>query len=92
MAEIIIPFILVLSFSLNTNISNVKKARLNSMLTALDNSKLADVPKNTTLSNVDTLLSLQLGTIMCISFLYLDATSFKIARFFFICTLNRLST
>jgi U11/U12 small nuclear ribonucleoprotein SNRNP25 len=55
----------------------VKKARLNSTLAALLHDPiLADVPKNPTLSDVDTLISLELGSAMRISVLKLDDTSF----------------
>ncbi|XP_071924426.1 U11/U12 small nuclear ribonucleoprotein 25 kDa protein isoform X2 [Coffea arabica] len=57
--------------------SNVKKARLHSTLAALlDDPVLADVPKKPTLSDVDTLISLELGSAMRISVLKLDGTSF----------------
>uniref|UniRef100_A0A2N9FMS1 SNRNP25 ubiquitin-like domain-containing protein n=1 Tax=Fagus sylvatica TaxID=28930 RepID=A0A2N9FMS1_FAGSY len=58
----------------------VKKARLNSTLAALLHDPiLADVPKNPTLSDVDTLISLELGSAMRISVLKLDDTSFDLA-------------
>ncbi|KAM4075091.1 hypothetical protein ACB094_10G143500 [Castanea mollissima] len=58
----------------------VKKARLNSTLaTLLHDPILADVPKNPTLSDVDTLISLELGSAMRISILKLDDTSFDVA-------------
>lgn len=55
----------------------VKKARLNSTLAALlDDPVLADVPKDPTLSDVDTLISLELGSAMRVSVLKLDGNSF----------------
>lgn len=60
----------------------VKKARLNSTLaTLLRDPILADVPKNPTLSDVDTLISLELGSAMRISILKLDDTSFGTVSF-----------
>ncbi|EOY15154.1 Ubiquitin-like superfamily protein isoform 1 [Theobroma cacao] len=62
------------------NNNNVKKAKLHSTLAALlDDPILADVPKKPTLSDVDTLISLELGSAMRISILKLDGTSFDIA-------------
>ncbi|KAK9269901.1 hypothetical protein L1049_025474 [Liquidambar formosana] len=62
------------------NSNNVKKARLHSTLAALlDDPILADVPKKPTLSDVDTLVSLELGSAMRISVLKLDGTSFDVA-------------
>ena len=59
------------------NSNNVKKARLHSTLTALlDDPILADVPKEPTLSDVDTLINLELGSAMRISVIKLDSTSF----------------
>ncbi|XP_062150935.1 U11/U12 small nuclear ribonucleoprotein 25 kDa protein [Alnus glutinosa] len=59
---------------------NVKKARLNSTLDALLHDPiLADVPNNPTLSDVDTLISLELGSAMRLSVLKLDGTSFDVA-------------
>lgn len=59
------------------NSNNVKKARLHSTLTALlDDPILADVPKEPTLSDVDTLINLELGSAMRISVVKLDSTSF----------------
>ncbi|XP_027356497.1 U11/U12 small nuclear ribonucleoprotein 25 kDa protein isoform X2 [Abrus precatorius] len=62
------------------NKSNIKKkARLNSLLTTLLNDPiLSDVPKNPTLADVDTLISFELGSAMCISVLKLDGTSFDV--------------
>ena len=58
------------------NSNNVKKARLHSTLAALlDDPILADVPKKPSLSDVDTLISLELGSAMRISILKLDGTS-----------------
>lgn len=70
---------------------NVKRARLNSTLAALlDDPVLADVPKNPTLSDVDTLISLELGSAMRISLLKPDS-SFGILSFLFcIFTINYL--
>lgn len=60
--------------------SRVKKARLNSKLAALlDDPILSDVPKKPTLSDVDTLINLELGSAMRISVLKLDGTSFDVA-------------
>ncbi|XP_068314269.1 U11/U12 small nuclear ribonucleoprotein 25 kDa protein-like isoform X2 [Pyrus communis] len=57
--------------------SNIKKARLQSTLAALVNDPiLSDVPKKPTLSDVDTLISLELGSAMRVSVLKLDGTSF----------------
>ncbi|KAL6982638.1 U11/U12 small nuclear ribonucleoprotein [Sarracenia purpurea var. burkii] len=62
------------------NSNNVKKARLHSALaTLLDDPILADVPKKPTLSDVDTLFCLELGSAMRISVLKLDDTSFDVA-------------
>ncbi|XP_052189078.1 U11/U12 small nuclear ribonucleoprotein 25 kDa protein [Diospyros lotus] len=59
--------------------SNVKNARLNSMLAALlEDPILADVPKKPTLSDVDTLISLELGSAMRISVQKLDGTSLDV--------------
>lgn len=61
------------------NTNNVKKVKLNSTLAALlDDPVLADVPKKPTLSDVDTLISLELGSAMRVSVLKLDGTSFGI--------------
>ncbi|XP_022140942.1 U11/U12 small nuclear ribonucleoprotein 25 kDa protein [Momordica charantia] len=60
--------------------NNVKKVRLNSTLAALlDDPILADVPKNPTLSDVDTLISLELGSAMRISVLKLDGAAIDVA-------------
>ncbi|GKU90184.1 hypothetical protein SLEP1_g4214 [Rubroshorea leprosula] len=62
------------------NSNNVKKARLHSTLAALlDDPILGDVPKKPTLSDVDTLINLELGSAMRISVLKLDCTSFDVA-------------
>ncbi|OAY59041.1 U11/U12 small nuclear ribonucleoprotein 25 kDa protein isoform X1 [Manihot esculenta] len=62
------------------NSSNVKKAKLQSTLAALlDDPILADVPRKPTLTDVDTLISLELGSAMRISVLKLDGTSFDVA-------------
>ncbi|KAL5557163.1 hypothetical protein UlMin_039399 [Ulmus minor] len=61
-------------------ISNIKKAKLNSTLAALlDDPILSDVPKKPTFSDVDTLISLELGSAMRISVLKLDGTTFDVA-------------
>ncbi|KAI3730315.1 hypothetical protein L1987_61484 [Smallanthus sonchifolius] len=66
--------------ALEYNSNNVKKAKLNSTLAALlDDPVLADVPKKPTLSDVDTLISLELGSAMRVSVLKLDGTSFDVA-------------
>lgn len=60
--------------------SSVKKARLHSTLAALlDDPILSDVPKKPTLSDVDTLISLELGSAMRVSVLKLDGTSIDVA-------------
>lgn len=57
--------------------SSMKKARLQSILSALlDDPILSDVPKKPSLADVDTLISLEMGSAMKISILKLDATSF----------------
>ncbi|KAK3231924.1 hypothetical protein Dsin_003805 [Dipteronia sinensis] len=62
------------------NSNNVKRAKLHSTLAALlDDPILADVHKKPTLSDVDTLISLELGSAMRISILKLDGTSFDVA-------------
>lgn len=59
------------------NSNTMKKARLHSTLTALlEDPILADVPKKPTLSDVDTLISLEMGSAMRISILKLGGTSF----------------
>lgn len=59
------------------NSNTMKKARLHSTLTALlDDPTLADVPNKPTLSDVDTLISLEMGSAMRICILKLDGTSF----------------
>ncbi|XAR73287.1 hypothetical protein NMG60_11007205 [Bertholletia excelsa] len=58
---------------------NIKKARLSSTLAALlDDPILADVPKKPTLSDVDTLISLELGSAMRISVLKLDGSCIEV--------------
>ncbi|KAL2250037.1 U11/U12 small nuclear ribonucleoprotein 25 kDa protein [Sesamum indicum] len=60
--------------------SSVKKARLQSTLTALlTDPILADVPKKPSLSDVDTLINLELGSAMRITVLKLDGTSLEVA-------------
>ncbi|XP_030525565.1 U11/U12 small nuclear ribonucleoprotein 25 kDa protein [Rhodamnia argentea] len=62
------------------NSSNIKRAKLHSTLSALlQDPLLADVPKSPTLSDVDTLISLELGSAMRVSVLKLDGTSFDVA-------------
>ncbi|KAI3464756.1 hypothetical protein Pfo_021419 [Paulownia fortunei] len=62
------------------NSSSVKKARLQSTLAALlSDPILADVPKKPSLSDVDTLINLELGSAMRITVLKLDGTSFEVA-------------
>ncbi|XP_075080885.1 uncharacterized protein LOC107760538 isoform X2 [Nicotiana tabacum] len=57
--------------------SDMKKARLHSTLVALLNDPvLSDVPKKPTLMDVDTLISLELGSAMRISILKLDGSCF----------------
>lgn len=59
------------------NEGDVKRAKLNSTLTALLNDPiLADAPKKPTLSDVDTMISLELGSAMRLSVLRLDGTVF----------------
>ncbi|KAK4390861.1 U11/U12 small nuclear ribonucleoprotein [Sesamum angolense] len=60
--------------------SSVKKARLQSTLTTLlTDPILADVPKKPSLSDVDTLINLELGSAMRITVLKLDGTSLEVA-------------
>ncbi|KAF9621748.1 hypothetical protein IFM89_027602 [Coptis chinensis] len=62
------------------NSNTVKKARLQSTLSALlEDPILADVPKKPTLTEVDTLISLELGSAMRISINKMDGTSFEVA-------------
>lgn len=57
--------------------SSVKRAKLNSTLAALlSDPILADIPKKPTLSDVDTLISLELGSAMRLSILRLDGSTF----------------
>ncbi|XP_038982270.1 U11/U12 small nuclear ribonucleoprotein 25 kDa protein isoform X5 [Phoenix dactylifera] len=59
------------------NTSTAKKARLQSMLSALlDDPILSDVPKKPILADVDTLINLELGSAMKISVVRMDDTSF----------------
>ncbi|KAK6115130.1 hypothetical protein DH2020_007399 [Rehmannia glutinosa] len=61
------------------NSTNIKKARLQSTLAALlSDPILADVPKKPSLSDVDTLINLELGSAMRITILKLDGTSFEV--------------
>ncbi|KAK1304912.1 hypothetical protein QJS10_CPB11g02080 [Acorus calamus] len=60
--------------------NNTKKARLQSMLSALlDDPVLSDVPKKPSLSDVDTLISLELGSAMRVTVVKMDNTSFGVA-------------
>ncbi|KAL4186641.1 hypothetical protein AMTRI_Chr09g34960 [Amborella trichopoda] len=60
--------------------SKAKKARLQSMLNALlDDPILRDVPKDPTLNDVDTLISLEMGSAMKIIVVKMDNTSFDVA-------------
>ncbi|KAK4429450.1 U11/U12 small nuclear ribonucleoprotein [Sesamum alatum] len=60
--------------------SSVKKARLQSTLAALlSDPILSDVPKKPSLSDVDTLINLELGSAMRITVLKLDGTSLEVA-------------
>ncbi|XP_072954570.1 U11/U12 small nuclear ribonucleoprotein 25 kDa protein isoform X2 [Typha angustifolia] len=64
----------------NYNTSTAKKARLQSMLSALlDDPILSDVPKKPALADVDTLINLELGSAMKISVVKLDDISFDVA-------------
>ncbi|KAL1815100.1 hypothetical protein ACET3Z_017674 [Daucus carota] len=59
--------------------SNVKRSKLNSTLAALlDDAILSDVPKKPSLSDVETLISFELGSAMRISVLKMDGTSFDV--------------
>ncbi|TYI91544.1 hypothetical protein E1A91_D02G000800v1 [Gossypium mustelinum] len=65
---------------LGYNSKKVKKVAILSTLAALlDDPILADVPKKPSLSDVDTLINLELGSAMCISIFKLDGTSFDVA-------------
>ncbi|KAJ7966920.1 U11/U12 small nuclear ribonucleoprotein 25 kDa protein-like protein [Quillaja saponaria] len=62
------------------NSNNVKKARLHSTLVALlEDPILADVSKKPTLTDVETLISLELGSAMRIIVQKMDGTSFDVA-------------
>ncbi|KAL3845365.1 hypothetical protein ACJIZ3_002768 [Penstemon smallii] len=62
------------------NTNSIKKAKLQSTLAALLNDPvLADVPKKPSLSDVDTLINLELGSAMRITVLKMDGTSFDVA-------------
>ncbi|GER37398.1 U11/U12 small nuclear ribonucleoprotein 25 kDaprotein [Striga asiatica] len=59
--------------------NSIKKARLESTLTALlGDPILSDVPKKSSFSDVDTLISLELGSAMRVTVLKLDTTSFEV--------------
>nr|XP_017251431.1 PREDICTED: uncharacterized protein LOC108222055 isoform X1 [Daucus carota subsp. sativus] len=59
--------------------SNVKRSKLNLTLAALlDDAILSDVPKKPSLSDVETLISFELGSAMRISVLKMDGTSFDV--------------
>ncbi|PPD73871.1 hypothetical protein GOBAR_DD29212 [Gossypium barbadense] len=65
---------------LGYNSKKVKKVAILSTLAALlDDPILADVPKKPSLSDVDILINLELGSAMCISIFKLDGTSFDVA-------------
>ncbi|RZC55003.1 hypothetical protein C5167_013864 [Papaver somniferum] len=60
--------------------SNAKRARLQSTLSALlDDPILSDVPRKPNLTDVDTLINLELGSAMRISIVKMDGTSFEVA-------------
>ncbi|KAB1670501.1 hypothetical protein ES319_1Z159900v1 [Gossypium barbadense] len=62
---------------LGYNSKKVKKVAILSTLAALlDDPILADVPKKPSLSDVDILINVELGSAMCISIFKLDGTSF----------------
>ncbi|KAJ0974231.1 hypothetical protein J5N97_016196 [Dioscorea zingiberensis] len=62
------------------NSSTAKKARLQSMLSALlDDPILFDVPKKPTLEDVDTLINLELGSAMKVTVVKMDDTSLDVA-------------
>ncbi|CAA3032830.1 U11 U12 small nuclear ribonucleo 25 kDa [Olea europaea subsp. europaea] len=62
------------------NASLVKKAKLQSTMAALLNDPiLSDVTKNPTLSDVDTLINLELGSAMRICVVKMDGTSVDVA-------------
>ncbi|KAF6135629.1 hypothetical protein GIB67_028200 [Kingdonia uniflora] len=62
------------------NSNTVKKARLQSTLAALlEDPVLTDVPKKPTLADVDTLISLELGSAMRITVAKMDDTFFEVA-------------
>lgn len=64
------------------NTNNVKTARLQSTLLALlTDPLLADVPNKPTLSDVDTLINLELGSAMRITVLKMDGSSFGMSNF-----------
>ncbi|GFP98245.1 U11/U12 small nuclear ribonucleoprotein 25 kDa protein [Phtheirospermum japonicum] len=61
------------------NISRIKRARLQSTLAALlSDPILADVPNKPSLSDVDVLINLELGSAMRVTVLKLDGTSFEV--------------
>lgn len=63
------------TFGYNSGTAN--RARLQSMLSALlSDPVLSDVPKKPTLADVDTLVSLELGSAMKISVMKMDGTCF----------------
>ncbi|KAH1082709.1 hypothetical protein J1N35_022470 [Gossypium stocksii] len=72
------------------NSKNVKKVALHSTLIALlDDPILADVLEKPSLSDVDTLINLELGSAMCISIIKLDGTSFSTLQMLSLSQLGR---
>ncbi|KAJ6809458.1 U11/U12 small nuclear ribonucleoprotein 25 kDa protein isoform X1 [Iris pallida] len=62
------------------NSSSAKKARLQSMLSALlDDPVLSDVPRKPSFMDVDTLINLELGSAMRITVVKMDNSSFDVA-------------
>ncbi|XP_038717187.1 U11/U12 small nuclear ribonucleoprotein 25 kDa protein-like [Tripterygium wilfordii] len=73
------PSVKVVEEASGYNSNDVKRTKLQATLTSLlDDPVLADVPKKPTLSDVETLISLELGSAMRISVLKLDGTSFDV--------------
>ncbi|XP_058090769.1 U11/U12 small nuclear ribonucleoprotein 25 kDa protein isoform X2 [Magnolia sinica] len=68
------------SSSSSSSSNALKKARLQSMLSALlEDPVLSDIPKKPSLSDVETLINLEMGSAMKISVLKMDDTSFDVA-------------